>query len=198
VAWDIGAKFQSATVLQYNPKTRRIIVPMELYEDNRDLESFCRMVGETIKQYIPGSYARHVGDARTLSASTATVMGDMRDVMAMAGIECDPAPVVSIQRGIDHMKKVLSEYIDGEPRLMIAGDMCPRLIAGLRGKYQYGPMGLVPKRDGTTEHVMDSFKLGLLEIDMLETDDDREEMTNPHLREGTWNYSDNGYDGGML
>jgi hypothetical protein len=199
VAWDIGSKYQSATVLQCNPKTRRIIVPMELYEDNRDLEGFCRQVIGTIKQYIPSAFARHVGDARTLAASTATVMGDMRDVMYAAGVECDPAPVKSIQFSIDHMKRVLGEYLsDGEPRILIAGDMCPRLIAGLRGKYQYSAMGMVPKRDGVTEHVMDSFKLGLLEIDMLESDDDREDSNAMFLKEGVYNYNVSDNDGGML
>jgi len=172
IGWDIGARFQCATVTQLNPRTGRIIVFMQIFQDNTNLENFGRSVVEYVKADFPNATAYHVGDPRSLSTSTGTAFGDLSEVLNRAGVFCNPAPGISIQRKVSTLKKVLSDYISGEPKLLIAGDRCKELVAGLRGKYKFQKNGQIPKRDGVTEHVVDSLVFCLLQHEYLSSEEE--------------------------
>jgi len=172
VGWDIGARFQAATVTQCNPKTGQVVAFMQHFEDNKDLHSFAMRLIETIKGEFPdqgqsaGMY--HVGDPRTLSLSTMTSMGTAAEYMQNIGIYIAPAPGVTIATKIMVVKRLLTSYTEAhEPMLVIAGDRCREIISGLRGAWEYDQTGMRPKRTGFVEHAIDSLVFCLLQHKLL-------------------------------
>jgi len=173
VGWDIGQRGQCATAVQGSPRTRRILGLVQVLRPDMPLEAFVQMAMQEMAARLPGATFLHFGDPRTLSSQTGTLQGGFAEVMQRAGVMCAPAPAISVHRKIDLLKTVLSEYVDaGEPRFLFCGETCPAMTAAFRGKYCYKAEVEMPKRDGRTEHSMDSLAFALMALTGLASEDE--------------------------
>lgn len=173
VGWDIGARYQAATVTQRNKRTGQIIVFMSIFQDNSNLGEFVRNVVGQIKAEFPRAEAYHLGDPKTLSTTIPTASDafetlDYQRLMEREGVYCRQATCVPIGIKLSKLKEALSTYSRGVPMLAVAKERSKPLVSAMRGDYQYDASGERHKRGGKSPHVIDSLVFTLLQHMNLE------------------------------
>jgi hypothetical protein len=192
IGWDIGGRFQAATVTQCNPATGQVLVFFQHFEDNRDLHSFGMRVIEIVKTDFPEATAYHIGDPRTLATSTMTAQGTAAEYLENVGISIAPAPAVNIATKITLVKRCLMAVtVAHEPMLLIAGDRCREIIRGFRGEWEYDATGTKPRKTGYVEHAIDSLCFCLLQHKHLGEPTDADRLCGVGLA-----YDSDGYTNG--
>ena len=186
---DCSGRNPAAVFLQ-KPQPSRWLAIRELVSEDISAKAFAQLLKSDLDTYFPGSEVYCFGDPAG-GAKAQTREETYFDVLRSVGIRVVPATEgLRIEPRIQTVKQVLSENIEGSPRLMICPVNCKVLRKGFNGAYNYkkystsgaSRFDTTPdKRDNRHADVHDALQYGLVGAGEARTMRGRPETRNTQI-----------------
>lgn len=158
--WDFGYQRPACIFAQLDWQGR-LIVLKEYLGEREEASAFAKRMKAATTQHFPG-----VRDFRDYGDPAVAQHKDMGSTLAE--FHRNGITILykrsTIDEGVQKIRQMLSQLIEGEPACVISRQGCPILISALRGGYHFDKHGQKPVKDGYYDHLADAFRYGVINL----------------------------------